>query len=101
MPNGLMIVESSPASPEQLDAFNAWYDEQHIPEILKVPGFVSARRLKSANADSFIAVYEIEGELADAQAALREAQLSGAMSAPSGVQLNPPPSVRYFENFAS
>jgi hypothetical protein len=96
MPNGLMIVESSPASPEQLAEFNAWYDEQHIPEILKVPGFISARRFKSANGDSFIAVYEIEGELADAQAALRAAQQSGAMTAPSGVQLDPPPNVRYF-----
>jgi hypothetical protein len=30
--------------PEHEEEFNAWYDTEHIPERLSVPGFVSARR---------------------------------------------------------
>lgn len=96
MPNGLMIVESRPSSPEEAAAYHDWYDNTHVPEILEVPGFVSARRLASVDGDTFIAIYEIEGDVEDAKAALRKAQSSGTMSRPVGVQLDPPPSVRYF-----
>jgi hypothetical protein len=28
----------------QDDAFNAWYDTEHVPEVLAIPGVVSAQR---------------------------------------------------------
>ena len=32
-----------------IDEFNAWYDTEHIPERLRVPGFLSAQRWLSAD----------------------------------------------------
>jgi hypothetical protein len=95
-----MIVESRPASPEQAAAYHDWYDNKHVPEILRLEGFVSARRLAPASGDTFIAVYEIEGDIEEARAALQRAQSSGAMSRPEGLQLSPPPEVRYFSQIS-
>jgi hypothetical protein len=39
-----LFVLSDAASPEQEDAYNYWYDRQHVPDVLRVPGFVSAQR---------------------------------------------------------
>ncbi|MDB5454018.1 MAG: hypothetical protein JWO33_2596 [Caulobacteraceae bacterium] len=47
-----------------------WYDNQHIPDLLKVPGFVSAERSElklfktpeGAGPWDFMVTYEIEGE---------------------------------------
>jgi hypothetical protein len=96
MANGILIVESQPTSSEELDTYHDWYDNTHLPQILQVDGFVAARRLQSLGGDTFVVVYEIEGDVEAAKAALGEAQKSGAMSRPEGVQLTPPPSVRYF-----
>jgi len=30
--------------PQQDVAFNEWYDRQHVPDVLRVPGFISAQR---------------------------------------------------------
>src|SRR5689334_3869107 len=94
MANGLLVVESRPAD-DDTTAYHRWYDETHIPEILKLPGFTAARRLRVAGGDTFLTIYEIEGDVDAARAALAEAQTSGAMSPPDGVQLNPPPTVRW------
>lgn len=98
MPDGVMIVESRPASPEEAAAYHDWYDNVHIPEITKVDGFVSARRLRSLDGDTFIVIYEIEGDVEAAKKALTRA--SGSMSRPRGVQFDPPPTVRYFGSLA-
>jgi hypothetical protein len=59
--NGLLCVwtDINPAVEEE---FNAWYDEEHIPErILEVPGFMAARRyLCIDGAPKYLAVYELE-----------------------------------------
>jgi hypothetical protein len=99
MANGLMIVESRPNSSEQVAEFHDWYDTVHIPEILEVEGFVSARRLASLDGASFIAVYEIEGDVDAAKAHLEAALASGDMSRPVGVELDPPPTIDYFRTF--
>jgi hypothetical protein len=99
MADGVMIVETVPSSPAALAEYHEWYDTVHVPEILKVEGFVSARRLESLDGESFIAIYEIEGDVEAAKAKLTELQTSGAMTRPAGVQLDPPPSVRYFRSY--
>jgi hypothetical protein len=95
MASGVMIVESRPASAEEAPVYHDWYDNKHIPEILQLEGFVSARRFEPLDGDTFVVIYEIEGDLEKAQEALREAQSSGALSRPEGVRLDPPPKVRY------
>jgi hypothetical protein len=100
MARGVLIVESRPASPEDAAAYHDWYDNKHVPEILQLEGFISARRLEPVGGDAFIAIYEIEGDVEAAKAALQRAQSSGTMSQPEGVQLNPPPTVRYFRQIS-
>jgi hypothetical protein len=96
MSSGILLVETRPNSPEDAAAYHHWYDEVHVPEILKVDGFVSARRLVSLDGSSFLAIYEIDIDVETAKANLAAVQATGTMSKPAGVQLDPPPSVRYF-----
>ena len=93
---GLMIVQSQPSSPEAVVDFHHWYDEVHLPEILKVDGIAAARRFEALEGGSFVAVYEIEGDVEQAKANLADAQRSGSMSRPVGVNLDPPPTVQWF-----
>jgi len=63
-----LVVKSNPA-PGQEAEYNRWYDEQHIPDVLDVPGFVSAQRFAYAetqmapNAEPshrYLAIYDID-----------------------------------------
>ena len=96
MSGGVLFVETRPNSPEELETYHKWYDEVHVPEILSVEGFVAARRFRT-DGESFIAIYDIEGDVSVAQTRLREAFASGRMSTPQGVQMNPPATQRYFQ----
>lgn len=51
---GILLVMSD-ATPGDDDAYNAWYDDVHLVDVLNVPGFVAARR--------FAAVPSVHGEL--------------------------------------
>jgi hypothetical protein len=83
MAQNLQIVFSR--VPDHVDEaeFNQWY-EAHLPEILSIPGFVSARRfrLEPVVVDSemsveyrYMALYEIEGDPDRILAAMQERQL--------------------------
>lgn len=95
---GVMIVETRCSSPEELESYHRWYDEVHIPEMLEVEGFRSARRFAAADGDSFLAIYEIDVDLPTAMAALDAARAAGDRSKPVGVATDPPPVIRFFES---
>jgi hypothetical protein len=60
---GFLIVLSQPATVFE-EEFNAWYDSEHIPERLAVPGFETARRYVSVSGTPrYLVIYD----LADAQ----------------------------------
>lgn len=43
-------------------AFNRWYDEVHVPDLLACPGWLSARRFTALDGGpKYVAVYEIAG----------------------------------------
>src|SRR5260370_1758227 len=43
------------------DEFNHWYDEEHLPRLLEVPGFLSAGRyIAVKGAPKYLAMYELE-----------------------------------------
>jgi hypothetical protein len=53
----------------QDDEYNRWYNESHIPEILSVPGIVSARRFKTklvlgpgVPSWKYVCIFEVETE---------------------------------------
>jgi len=62
----LLTVESNSSDPSREKDFNDWYDTVHLPDILEIPGFVSAARYENTSAGEgqgkFLAVYEIECE---------------------------------------
>jgi hypothetical protein len=74
----LHIVFSEPPEGIADEEFNRWYDA-HLYEILTVPGFVAASRFQLEPVVSegdiphrFLTVYEIDGDPADAIAALTD-----------------------------
>jgi hypothetical protein len=96
MAKSIMVVESRPKSQDDVDDYHHWYEQVHIPELLSVDCFVSARRFMTEDGGGFLAIYELDADVATAKAALAEAQSSGRLSPPVGLSLDPPPSVRYF-----
>jgi hypothetical protein len=44
----ILIALSAPISRADDDAFNCWYDKVHLPEVVSLPGVVSARRYRTA-----------------------------------------------------
>ncbi len=60
---GVFIVWAK-VKPEQEDAFNQWYDEDHMPKALnRFPGVTSGRRYKmmdDGDGYNYMALYEFE-----------------------------------------
>ena len=64
MPTALFTVKAT-ITPDREKAFNEWYNHEHIPDVLKFPGVVSARRYKATQPEDrfqYVAVYEFESE---------------------------------------
>jgi hypothetical protein len=100
MAKGMLIVTARPESPETLDAFNRWYDETHIPEMVALPGIASAQRYRALDGESYVTVYEAD-DIDEAKAGMAASQQSGSMTRPVGVQLDPPPTVQWWEKLAA
>src|SRR5262245_50541128 len=64
MPTVLFVVKATIA-PEQEAAFNRWYNEEHVPQVLQFPGLVSALRYRALEGEDtyrYMAVYEVKDE---------------------------------------
>jgi antibiotic biosynthesis monooxygenase (ABM) superfamily enzyme len=64
MSTALFTVKAT-ISPDREQAFNEWYNHEHIPDVFKFKGVVSARRYKATMPEDkfqYIAVYEFESE---------------------------------------
>lgn len=69
-----MLVVGVDVDPEFEAELNRWYDTEHIPQRLGIPGFVRARRLVSVGQapqggtlkptamPRYLALYEVEGQ---------------------------------------
>ncbi len=60
---GFLLVLMQP--PENIEEeFNAWYDTEHVPERLSVPGILTAIRFSSVSAATpkYLAMYDLESE---------------------------------------
>ncbi|HZU47795.1 MAG TPA: hypothetical protein VFA16_11220 [Mycobacterium sp.] len=95
MAKSILFVETKPVSPDRADQYHTWHDQTHIPEMLTIDGFMSARRWATDNGDSFITLYEIDTDVDTAKANVKAAAQSGRMSKPVAVQTDPPPVLRY------
>jgi hypothetical protein len=56
----LLVAFTNP--PDDEAGFNAWYDDEHVPNRLAVPGFLSAARFAAVEHDGprYVALYELE-----------------------------------------
>lgn len=104
MPSALLVVFTNPASAEEEATYNAWYDDVHLADVLKVPGFVSAKRYRlspvPAVADpapapaSYLAIYEVEGDVEAAAKALTA--VAGTPAMPIDPTMDPNMIVHYW-----
>jgi hypothetical protein len=86
----VFLVLSEPPAGLPPEEYERWYEE-HVREVLDVPGFVGAERyalrfVRSSSGDrvpfSYLTRYEISGDFDAAMAALRAAVDGGRMSFP-------------------
>ena len=57
---GLLLVMMD-IDPKHEEEFNRWYNEEHIPERLAIPGFMHARRYRALEGSpKYLALYELE-----------------------------------------
>ncbi len=64
MPPVLFVVKATITRDRETD-FNRWYNEEHVPQVLRFPGLVSARRYKALEGEEhfqYMAVYELQDE---------------------------------------
>lgn len=58
--NALLLVMME-IDPETEDEFNRWYDQEHVPERMSVPGFLVGRRFKALEGTpKYLALYDLE-----------------------------------------
>jgi hypothetical protein len=69
----LLVLMQPPASMD--DEFNAWYDSEHVPERLAVPGVETAIRYSSiSGVPNYLAMYDlVDQSVLDSEAYLRVA----------------------------
>jgi len=70
----IILIVRTDVMPEMEEEFNRWYNEEHIPRLLKVPGVLSAKRgTSTADGQKYIALYEHESGDVQKTSAYREA----------------------------
>lgn len=105
MARALMVVLTDPKNPELEDAFNEWYTNVHIPEVLETPGFAAVTRYKASEAEfvprtpgqKYLAIWEIEADdISAAAKALQDQAVKAGWAL--GDAIDPASiSIRFFE----
>jgi GrpB-like predicted nucleotidyltransferase (UPF0157 family) len=73
-PKHILLIVSTDVAPEMEEEFNRWYNEEHIPRLLRVPGVLWAKRgVNLGEGQRYIAVYEHESVEVQKTAAYRDA----------------------------
>jgi ferredoxin len=92
MEHSAFVVRTEPV-PGREDEFNDWYDHQHIPDLLTVPGIVAVQRFRyhetqrpgrePLSRHRYVAVWEIEGDPVIALRGLDELIAAGIPISPA------------------
>lgn len=92
MPKSLLVVFSNPAAPDQEKAYNRWYSQKHLRDVVSVTGFISATRYRidkdvslsggtvQPNKAAYLAIYELEAKTTEELQSLSDA-LAAAIEA--------------------
>jgi hypothetical protein len=74
---GGILFNAMNVAPSAEADFNAWYDEEHLPALSRVPGTLAARRYRSAEAGGgshrYVALYHLESPVVTESAAWKAA----------------------------
>jgi hypothetical protein len=72
MPKALMVVGANPTDAARETEFNEWHTETHLDDVLKVAGFITARRYSRSDARPmvgteaspfrYLAIYDVESD---------------------------------------
>jgi hypothetical protein len=69
----LLAMNGPTPGPGDEDTYNRWYDEVHVPDLMAIPGVLSARRYKVLDSKlpesarlPYVSAYEIETDSIDA-----------------------------------
>tara|TARA_B100000315_G_scaffold92408_1_gene85124 strand:- start:141 stop:542 length:402 start_codon:yes stop_codon:yes gene_type:complete len=60
---GTVFVVMMDVDPEHEDEFHRWYNDEHLPERLEIPGYVSARRFVLEEGEGvlkYLCIWEME-----------------------------------------
>ena len=60
---GTIMVVMMEVDPAHEEEFNRWYNEEHLPERLEIPGYISARRFKLEEGSGvlkYLCIWELE-----------------------------------------
>lgn len=89
-----LLVVLTNAVPGQEQEFVRWYEEQHLDDVLRVPGFISAQLFKVACDGAqpltgrYVALYEMEAEdPVAAYAGLQKAAQAGQLPMTAAMDL--------------
>lgn len=96
MSKSILVVKTAPDSPEGAAAYNDWYDNTHLGELLAIEGCISATRYGPDN-DAYLAVYAFDCDADTAKARFGAAFPS--MAAPVNVRMDPPPSMEFYNTY--
>ena len=70
----ILLIVRTDVAPEMEGEFNRWYNEEHIPRLLKVSGVLWAKRGKNTGeGQKYIAFYEHESAEVQKSPAYRDA----------------------------
>ncbi|HWA67963.1 MAG TPA: hypothetical protein VG899_16485 [Mycobacteriales bacterium] len=94
MTKSILVVKTAPDSPEGAAAYNDWYDNTHLGELLAIEGCTSARRF-GPDGDTYLALYEFDCDADTAKARFGAAFAN--MAPPVNVRMDPPPSMEFYD----
>ncbi len=60
-PQYIYVVEAELVPGADAEGWNRWYDEKHVPELLSVPGFMTANRFRDRDdPNRYLAAYGLD-----------------------------------------
>jgi hypothetical protein len=96
MAKSILVVKTAPDSEEGAAAYNDWYDNTHLGELLAIEGCLSAVRYGPEDG-TYIALYEFDCDADTAKARFGAAFPS--MVPPVNVRMDPPPSMEFYNAY--
>jgi antibiotic biosynthesis monooxygenase (ABM) superfamily enzyme len=80
-----VFIVTGQVEPEWEEEYNRWYDEEHLPNLRNVPGYLSAERYVAVDgAPTYMALYEVESV-----AATRSPEHDRAVNTPWTARVRP------------